>query len=210
MHSPEETDKDAIEFSPKKIFGWTIGIEASLVLMAFGVAWMFGFYDPQQPISSWFGSGWIGQLAIGAMLSLPILYLVLVVMPRWKSLADFYKFVYAELARIFRGMNVWQVAALSLAAGVGEEILFRWCLQGGLAARFGLGVALAAASLIFGAVHFLNKTYFVLATAMSLILGLIYWRFGLLAAIACHAMYDFLALQHLIKGTAPNIERESL
>ena len=55
-------------------------------------------------------------------------------------------------------------------------------------------------SLIFGAVHWVNLPYFVLATGVGVVLGVLFVvTESLLAPIALHAVYDFLALQRLVR-----------
>lgn len=85
-------------------------------------------------------------------------------------------------------MKTWQFALLSLAAGVGEEALFRGVLQ----ARFGIWVT----SVAFGLLHALTPAYFVLAFAMSVYLGWLHdiADHNLLVPIGVHAIYDAVAL----------------
>ena len=84
-------------------------------------------------------------------------------------------------------MRVKQILLLSLAAGVGEEALFRGIIQPEL--------GLLATSAVFGLLHALTPTYFLLAFLMSLYLG---WLYGstenLLVPTAVHALYDAAAL----------------
>ena len=93
-----------------------------------------------------------------------------------------------SFGRAISGLQVWQVLAISLAAGVGEEALFRGALQP--------RVGLYATSAIFGAVHWITPTYFVFAVGMGLYLGWIYENSqeNLLVPIIVHALYDALAL----------------
>jgi len=87
------------------------------------------------------------------------------------------------------------LAALAIMAGIGEELLFRGVLQGGLENPLGTWWALLIASLLFGLAHALTPAYFVLATLMGVYLGLIYvWTSNLLIVIVIHALYDWLAL----------------
>lgn len=76
---------------------------------------------------------------------------------------------------------------LSLSAGFSEELLFRGVLQ----VKWGLW----AASLLFGAAHFLTPLYFILATAIGLYLGYVYEVTQcLIVPILLHALYDFFVL----------------
>lgn len=187
---------------PEKLTSFGLALEAVLVATALLVAWLTGFFDLARPLNQWFSGNWVGEIAIGSLLSIPLLLIVLLLLPQWKPLKPFFDLVDDKIAPLFLPLNRWQVGLISLSAGVGEELLFRWCLQGGLAENFGLPVALIGASLVFGLMHFLNFTYFALISVLGVILGLIYWYFGPLAAIACHAMYDFLAILYLQKTSS--------
>lgn len=85
--------------------------------------------------------------------------------------------------------------ALGLVAGVGEELLFRGVLQYELSSRFGTGVAVAVASLIFGGLHAVTPLYGLIATVASVYFGLLY-EFGnnLGVVMVCHGVYDVIAL----------------
>jgi membrane protease YdiL (CAAX protease family) len=87
--------------------------------------------------------------------------------------------------------------ALGLAAGFGEEMLFRGILQYELANRFGPVLAVGAASIVFGALHAVTPLYAFLATLASVYFGAIYLAFDNLAVpIWCHTIYDVGALYY--------------
>lgn len=90
----------------------------------------------------------------------------------------------------------WTVLiALSVFAGVGEELLFRGAIQGWLAQHTNDGVAIVVASLLFGLVHYLSFTYFVLATGLGLALGTVYaLTDSLVLVMVWHGVYDMIAL----------------
>jgi membrane protease YdiL (CAAX protease family) len=86
---------------------------------------------------------------------------------------------------------------LGIAAGVGEEMLFRGLLQFELISRTGLGLAasLGLSSLIFGLLHAVTPLYAIMAALASVYFGLLYIVFDNLAVpIACHSLYDIGAL----------------
>ncbi|MBJ6139012.1 CPBP family intramembrane glutamic endopeptidase [Marinobacter litoralis] len=88
---------------------------------------------------------------------------------------------------------------LSLLAGVGEELLFRGAVQGWLLQNTGPWTSVIAASLLFGLVHYVSLTYFIMATGLGLILGAGYQLSGSLAMVMVwHAIYDILALYFLL------------
>jgi membrane protease YdiL (CAAX protease family) len=107
---------------------------------------------------------------------------------------------------MFGGASFAQLAIVSLAAGFGEELLFRGLIQAGLSRWMG-GLegqitALVIASMLFGVCHWLNATYAALAVlAGAYFGGLLLLTDNILAPITAHAVYDFLALVHLVEPT---------
>jgi uncharacterized protein len=91
---------------------------------------------------------------------------------------------------LFEHVTVWQIVAVSILAGVAEELLFRGVLQP-LA-------GLPAASVIFGAVHVGGRNFVAYGVWAACIGALFGWLMvmtgGLLAPIVAHAVYDALAL----------------
>lgn len=89
---------------------------------------------------------------------------------------------------------------LSLLAGVGEELLFRGAIQGWLMAKTDPVTAVIAASLLFGLVHYVSFTYFLVATGLGFILGAAYLLSESLALVMIwHALYDMIALFCLLR-----------
>jgi membrane protease YdiL (CAAX protease family) len=85
--------------------------------------------------------------------------------------------------------------ALGLAAGFGEEMLFRGILQYELAGRCGTVLAVFLSSIIFGALHAVTRLYALLACIASVYFGWLYIVSSNLAVpIVCHAFYDVVAL----------------
>lgn len=85
--------------------------------------------------------------------------------------------------------------ALGLAAGFGEEMLFRGILQYELAGRCGTFLAVFFSSIVFGALHAVTPLYALLACIASVYFGWLYILTSNLAVpIVCHAFYDVVAL----------------
>jgi membrane protease YdiL (CAAX protease family) len=136
-----------------------------------------------------------------AVAMLPMLVLLAVAMrSTWRPLAKLRQEVSRMVHELFTGVNVFGLAAVSLAAGFGEELLFRGVLQP-LAERWsGAVIGLFVTSVVFGALHAMSRMYFVLATAVGFYLGWLAQHFGdLLTPIAVHALYDFAALVLLVR-----------
>ena len=119
---------------------------------------------------------------------------------RLRPLAEIRDFLEVVVRPIFGQWSVFQLAAISLLAGLCEESLFRAAVQGELTGAFGMKAALALASILFGLCHLVNGAYAVIATFIGLYLGLL-WSFtgNLLTPIVTHAVYDFAALIYFLR-----------
>jgi membrane protease YdiL (CAAX protease family) len=103
-----------------------------------------------------------------------------------------------NLSELLNNCSVFQMIALSLAAGVGEEMLFRGWLQGTLVEQWqptfgatGVCIAIALSSAVFGFAHPLSRGYIAIAFLLGLVLGGFAWCCNnVLIAIMAHATYD--------------------
>ena len=174
--------------------------EAGLFLVALISAKLFNLYDHAQPLSSLFAGPWLIPSLLGAIVAAPMLCCILSLERlRFPGFDSLRQTIDDLLAPLFSGLNIWQIAIISLAAGVGEEFLFRWCLQGGLYLWLTPATALLVASIVFGVCHWINAAYALMATIMGLLLGLMMMSFGLFMAISAHACYDFLAILYIVR-----------
>jgi membrane protease YdiL (CAAX protease family) len=103
---------------------------------------------------------------------------------------------------------------LGMAAGFGEEMLFRGILQFELVKRLGSStLAIGLSSLLFGALHAVTPVYALLAGLASVYFGFLYVSSGNLAVpILCHAIYDVGALMyaHWTVSRLDAVEREEI
>src|SRR5262249_52313771 len=106
-----------------------------------------------------------------------------------------------EQARPVLAACAWpDLALISLAAGVGEEMLFRGVIQGALGRWLGPWTGWGAAGLLFGLVHPIPPGYILVAGLMGAYLGALWIVDGnLLSAMVAHGLYDFLALVLLLR-----------
>eukprot|EP00547_Thalassionema_nitzschioides_P004013 CAMPEP_0194206588 /NCGR_PEP_ID=MMETSP0156-20130528/5572_1 /TAXON_ID=33649 /ORGANISM="Thalassionema nitzschioides, Strain L26-B" /LENGTH=158 /DNA_ID=CAMNT_0038933143 /DNA_START=470 /DNA_END=946 /DNA_ORIENTATION=- len=104
--------------------------------------------------------------------------------------------VLALLGGKFKPVTALMVSlALGLAAGFGEEMIFRGILQYELESRTSQAFSLGSSALIFGLLHAVTPAYAFLATLAGVYFGWIYQAAGNLAVpIATHALYDVGAL----------------
>ena len=185
-------------------------VEGGLLLVALFLGWM-GLFDHQQPISS-IGSWSLWQYSIGWGLIATIPLLVyLIVFHFWTP--KFYRpvreIIDEKLRPMFRSSSYLDLLLLSLMAGFGEELFFRWCLQGGItsiaeanggtpmAAWIGVGIA----SIIFGACHWVNRTYAITTAIVGVYFGMtMIWTGTWLVPAISHGMFDFIALIYIVRS----------
>jgi len=170
--------------------------ETALALAGLAVAWLAG---SRVDISCGFS---IANLAYGTAVALgfaALLFLVLREAPEAWPFDQFRRFSRDVLRPLFASARPVDLALISLAAGVGEEILFRGALQP--------LIGLVPASLVFGLCHLAGRDTIPLAVWAALIgtaLGaLMNATGGLAAPIAAHAVYDVLALAYIRSSGAP-------
>jgi membrane protease YdiL (CAAX protease family) len=181
-----------------------VGFEGSLALLALGIGWLCGHW----PLVGMFQPDSVKGECIAAAIGLaasipPIVALWMVDYLPWVSLQHLRRLVRDLLQTWLGGASAGQLALVSLAAGVGEELLFRGLIQEGLARwigpPLGVGVGLAVASMLFGACHWVSTTYAVLATAAGVYFGI--WMIltgSVWTPLVAHAVYDFIALMYLL------------
>ncbi len=112
---------------------------------------------------------------------------------------DLDELVRPTLTALFRDRSEGAVVLVCLLAGLGEELLFRGFLQAWLSELTTPWIGVALAAVAFGLLHFLSITYFVIATALGLYLGVLYELTGnLLIVCLVHALYDWFAIRYLL------------
>lgn len=95
-----------------------------------------------------------------------------------------------SLQGIFSQARILDLVAISLIAGIAEEMLFRGVIQTQL--------GILPASILFGLAHLITPTYAVIATIMGIYIGILYQVFdSLLIPIQLHFIYDLFALLYL-------------
>jgi membrane protease YdiL (CAAX protease family) len=177
--------------------------ELSFGFLGMILGWFFG-PDPQThvPLLSdveGISEGIVLGGCMGAILAAAIFALARLPL---RSLRDLQEMMETRLREFLIQMTPVELVVLAMAAGFGEEILFRGWLQQGLFSVLGaeknvlFGVlGLLIASVLFGLAHPISPIYVVLATLMGIALGTIYWSTGnLLCAIVAHAVYDAIIL----------------
>ena len=172
-----------------------IAAEAGLFALALGLGWWTGV--PPLARLRW---NWTA-LALAGIATLPLLLAL-----RWSlatSLAPMRQLVrLAEerLTPLFSTCSAAELGVIALAAGMGEETLFRGWLQPWLGQWLPPWAAVAGGAVVFGTAHPLTPAYVVAATVVGGYLGALTLLSGnLLLPIATHALYDFVALSLLVR-----------
>ncbi len=146
------------------------------------------------------GAGpWLGNAAAGALAAAALAVVnhwLLCRAPPFRAVRAVRR-VYRDLLRpLFAEIGAREVVVIAVAAGIGEELLFRGALQP--------EIGLVPASLIFGALHTGGRgtlAFGFWVAAMGAALGwLAVATGGLLAPIVAHALYDAAALAYIRWG----------
>ncbi len=176
----------------------TLIFEAALGLVALLAGWLTGCWPLETLHTDWpsLAMAAFGGVAVagGAVALLPLFFRV-----SWAPVRRLRIIMQRMVAPLFRDANIAQLAIISIAAGVGEELFFRGWLQAWLGQMFsGVGgpwTGLILASIAFGVAHCLTWEYAIVAFGMGLVLGgLSLVTDNLLAPILAHTLYDFAAL----------------
>jgi membrane protease YdiL (CAAX protease family) len=183
-------------------------VEFVLIALAIGLS-LLGVHDPKQPLQQLNAAAALSGLLWGILFTIPLLgFLVALHFSKRTWLKSLRRFSDEVLKPLFKNSTIFGLAMLSIAAGFGEEIFFRWCLQGGISGflepKIGGFVAtcvgLIVASIIFGLCHAASWQYFTITLIGGLYLGLaMIWTGNWLVPAVAHALYDFVALLYIVK-----------
>jgi membrane protease YdiL (CAAX protease family) len=175
-------------------FWFGCAIEGLLAALALGLGWLLD----QPPGFRWSLTGAV----LGFLAAAPLLALFQrMLRSRGRWLHPVREFMEDTVRPVFQDWSLWQLALVSLLAGVGEEWLFRAVIQGWLSHKLGPLPGLGLASVLFGLAHLVNWTYSLLACVIGAYLGLLWLASGnLLVPITTHAVYDLAALICFVRG----------
>ncbi len=142
------------------------------------------------------------QLLLGLLFGLvaALLGLVLIHLPFLKGVSTYFDELFSRL-----NLNINDIIFYSFCAGVGEEILFR----AGFQPLFVIGsqpiVGIAITSIIFVLAHgyislrnWKMTFYGFYLIVISIGLGILFYLWGILSAIAAHFFYDLLMFAYLL------------
>ena len=175
--------------------------EAALGLLAIGLGTWFDV-DPLEnvtlsPETLWqqaSAAGW------GLLATLPMLVgLVVLRKIQGGPLGELNQLVDKQLAPLFVETRLWELALIALAAGWGEELLFRGWLQTlvtrNIPGDTGLWIGVLLSAAVFGLCHWITSAYALLALLAGIYLGILFLASGnILTSVTTHALYDFVAV----------------
>ena len=195
MTSLEESAEIAAAFQGSRWFYLACAGEASLALVAAAL----GYFFNQSPIERLYWQ--FGDFGTGLAAALPpFLFFVFMLRKTPRVLQDILEALERTARPLFGHWSILQLAAISIAAGVGEELLFRGFVQEKLAGAIGSMPALLAASVLFGCVHPITRNYALVTAVIGVYLGgLMIVTGNLLPAVVAHAAYDFAALVYFLR-----------
>lgn len=188
FNNEEPPENSGLDIALNDLFVRVIALEVCLGLIGITIIAVLNFPALRQSLTSIFD---ITYLLSGAFAGAGAAGIILALLNIFPSLMND---MTAKVLGLFREVSVAQAIALGLAAGLGEELLFRGGLQ-----PF-LGVLIT--SVLFALLHPFGWLYITAAFTISLGLGwLAVLTGGLAASVAAHACYDallFLALRYKI------------
>lgn len=198
--SPEMSERERAEgFILKAVL-----FESALAFVAVGIGALIG-------VSPWISASWdsgnalaiLTSVGLGALATIPLIAIFLGMQyGSFRSLEDLQSYMEQHIIPLFREATIFELGLVSLAAGLGEEALFRGVIQTFLQQLMGTSgspvVPIVLTSLLFGVVHFVTKEYFILAAIMGAYLGFWFWWTGdIIVPIVIHALYDWFALVYM-------------
>jgi len=169
----------------------TLAVEGGLLLLAIALGLLFG-------APFWAGASFhAGALLWGATAGLLLLGLALLLLEIPSRFSAAIRRDIDPMMGIFRQATPFDLLAISILAGVGEEAFFRGLLQQAVAGPAGDIAAVLAVSALFGLAHFLSPAYALFAAILSIPFGVLYVQSGnIVVPMVAHAVYDYAALHY--------------
>jgi membrane protease YdiL (CAAX protease family) len=174
---------------------FAVFFEFGLAPISLFFGWLFG----HPPLARFAWS--LDAVLWGVVATMPLVFLFLAML-RWPvgPLARVKRFCDLEVVPLLEESTWSEIGLISVAAGVGEEMLFRGVFQELFTSWFGVLCGLGLASLLFGAMHPISVPYMVLATFLGVYLAtVLIVGDNLLTVMVTHALYDFAALGYLLR-----------
>ncbi len=183
---------------PESFFKTACYFESALILVAIVLGWIADI-NPFENIH--FSEN---AVLYGFFGTIP-LYLIFMAMEHmpYDSIQKIRKILIDTIGASMNKQNWADLFILAAIAGGAEEVLFRGVIQPWMENSWGMIPGLLISSLLFGLIHAVTPLYAILATVISIYLGLSLDYGGernLLTPIVIHALYDFLAFIAILKS----------
>jgi membrane protease YdiL (CAAX protease family) len=176
---------------------FSAGCLFELALLVFAFLWGWLFHRPALLDLHWsLTSAFIGIVAAVP----PFVFFLWTLNSRLHVFSRHRQLMESLLRPLFGNWSLLQLFAISLVAGLSEEAFFRGAIQGSLADRVNVILAVVLASALFGAFHLLTWIYATIAAFIGAYLGLLWiWTGNLITPMITHAVYDFAALVYFLR-----------
>jgi len=179
-----------------------VAFEAGLGVLAVGLAGAFGISLVDQLIVTPRTTTW----GIAGAVPMLVVMAILAAIP-WPPSQEILVRVRDVVTPLFRESTVLQLGVVALAAGVGEELLFRGVMQTATTRVTGAAAAIVLTSLVFGLAHAITPLYAMLAAFISAYLGWMMVATGsLVPPIVAHAIYDWIALVYIVRNDRRTVD----
>ncbi|WP_428409233.1 lysostaphin resistance A-like protein [Hyphococcus sp.] len=178
--------------SEERTFLIVVGGTALMGLAAIGLSFLF-----ETPLGPQFNMD-VDAVLIGVIATAPLAaFLWWFSNTTLEHFASFRKSQIKFFSEIGFSFTPPRIAAMAIAAGISEELLFRGVLQTWMTGFAPEAVAIIATNIIFGMMHMRTALYAFIAGLVGVYLGILYAATdNLLAPIAAHALYDAIALEY--------------
>jgi uncharacterized protein len=124
-----------------------------LALLVFAVLWGWPFHRPALLDLHWS----LNATLFGIVAAIPpFLFFIWTLKSGLQVCCRHKQLMEALLRPLLGNWSILQLLVISVIAGISEEAFFRGAVQGSLADRFGLVVALVLASVAFGTAHLIT------------------------------------------------------
>ncbi|MEE9337214.1 MAG: CPBP family intramembrane glutamic endopeptidase [Methylococcaceae bacterium] len=183
---------------PENFFKTACYFESALILVAIVLGWIADI-NPFENIH------FSESAVLYGFFGTAPLYLIFMAMEHmpYDSIQKIRQILIDTIGSSMNKQNWADLFILAAIAGIAEEVLFRGVIQPWMENSWGMNPGLIFSSMLFGLIHAVTPLYAILATVISIYLGLSLDYGGernLLTPIVIHGLYDFLAFIAIMKS----------
>ncbi len=180
-----------IQQSPWSTLGSIVGFEMALAVLALILAAWIGIDLTARMVFD------VPTLNWAVITTLPLIgVMVTLTQSNWAWVKTLNEPVETYMRPLLKDLPPGGLLLVAVAAGTGEELLFRGVIQQGLSDWAGPALGLITASVLFGFAHALNRYYVLVTMVMGVYLGLLYQASqNIVLVMLVHALYDWVVLR---------------